>query len=95
MKGDQFVNELEHRMNSAKGEDGFCEIYWERLKEIIDLISCKDSEIDMLIRKKEKLMDKLAELQAENERLKADNEILSTQLHYTARELEEVKITTF
>lgn len=38
--------------------------------DALDLLNRKDAEIDIILRKKEKLRDEICELQAENERLK-------------------------
>ena len=53
-------------------EESFCQrIDDVSLEEkVFDLINRQKAEIDILIRKKEKLRDEICELQAENERLR-------------------------
>lgn len=49
MIDNEIIKFVEHCMYSAKGEDGFKEIHWEHLKEILDLINrlqAKNKELD-------------------------------------------------
>ncbi len=52
------------------------------IDDTIDLIKRKDSEIDILIRKKETLRDEIAEQQAEVERLNKEVDRLSQVVMY-------------
>lgn len=62
----------------------------ERLKECYhDLIKRKDTEIDVLIRKKGTLRDEISELRAENERLKGDLAFREKQLDNLVKEMTE------
>lgn len=44
----EIIEFVKYAMYSAKGEDGFKEIYWERFKDILDLIKRQKAEIERL-----------------------------------------------
>lgn len=46
----EIIEFVKYAMYSAKGEDGFKEIYWERFKDILDLINRQKAEIERLNR---------------------------------------------
>lgn len=48
MTDNEIMKFIEHAINSAKSEDGFKEIYWEKLYYILDLINRQKAEIERL-----------------------------------------------
>ena len=44
----EIIKFIEHAINSAKGEDGFKEIYWEKLEYILNFINRQKAEIERL-----------------------------------------------
>lgn len=48
MTDNEIMKFIEHAINSAKSEDGFKEIYWEKLYYILDLINRQKTEIERL-----------------------------------------------
>lgn len=48
MTDNEIIKFIEHAINSAKGEDGFKEIYWEKLEYILDLINHQKAENERL-----------------------------------------------
>ena len=58
-------------------------------------IESKNVEIDILIRKKETLRDEISKLNADVERLKSDNDILSKNMHNLCQELDAEKLKNF
>ena len=48
MTENEIIKFIEHAINSAKSEDGFKEIYWEKLEYILDLINRKKAENESL-----------------------------------------------
>ena len=68
MTDEQIIRFVEHAMYSAKGEDGFKEIYWEHFKNILDLINRQKAEIDRL--QEEVRIANIAGVTAEQQALK-------------------------
>ena len=48
MTDNEIIKFIEHAINSAKSEDGFKEIYWEKLEYILDLINRQKAENERL-----------------------------------------------
>ena len=48
MTDNEIIKFIEHTINSAKSEDGFKEIYWEKLEYILDLINRQKAENERL-----------------------------------------------
>ena len=48
MTDNEIIEFVKYAMYSAKGEDGFKEIYWKRFKDILDLINRQNAEIKRL-----------------------------------------------
>lgn len=69
----EIIKFIEHAMNSAVGEDGFKEIYWEKLKDILDLIKRQKAEIERLNANYEKLQLKYENKVNDNKFLKRKN----------------------
>ena len=58
MTDNEIIKFIEHAINSAKGEDGFKEIYWEKLDYILDLINRQKEENERLKCEMGKLLPK-------------------------------------
>ena len=58
MTDNEIIKFIEHAINSAKGEDGFKEIYWEKLDYILNLINRQKAEIERLKCEMGKLLPK-------------------------------------
>ena len=48
MTDNEIIKFIEHAINSAKGENGVKEIYWEKLDYILDFINRQKAEIERL-----------------------------------------------
>ena len=59
MTDNEIIKFIEHAINSAKGEDGFKEIYWKKLDYILDLINRQKEEIERLNKDCEDVIYKL------------------------------------
>ena len=59
MTDNEIIKFIEHAINSAKGEDGFKEIYWEKLDYILDLVNRQKAEIERLNIESETLVTQL------------------------------------
>lgn len=95
MTDNEIIKFIEHAINSAKSEDGFKEIYWKNLDYILDLINRQKAIIEKS-EKVEHFFDKTIETaNAEIERLKSDNDILSKNMHNLCKELDAEKQKNF
>ena len=79
MTDNEIIKFIEHAINSAKGEDGFKEIYWEKLYYSLDLINRQKAEI-------ENLKDELKAMRGTANSYKLDNERLLQKLQQAKSE---------
>lgn len=74
MTDNEIIEFVEHAMHSAKGEDGFKDIYWERFKDILDLINRHKAENERLQKERqlinEDLTNALTKMRALRENIK-------------------------
>ena len=63
VKDNEIIKFIEHAINSAKGEDGFKEIYWEKLEYILNFINLQKT----IIEKSEKAQTEIEKLTLEIE----------------------------
>lgn len=100
MTYNEIIKFIEYAINSAKGEDGFKEIYWEKLEYILALINRQKAEIDGLQRivslsidTQNEFSDTITEQKAEIERLNIELQSIrsaanSYKMHYEKAQIE-------
>ena len=93
MTDNEIIKFIEHAINSAKGEDGFKEIYWEKLEYILNFINRQKAIIEKS-EKVEQFADKTIETaNAEIERLNIELQSMrsaanSYKMHYEKAQTE-------
>ena len=91
MTDNEIIKFIEHAINSAKGEDGFKEIYWEKLEYILDLINRQKAIIEKS-EKVEHFADKTIETaNAEIERLEKELMKCKLEKEMLYQTVEEIK----
>lgn len=74
MTDDEMIKFIDHAINSAKSEDGFKEIYWEKLEYILDFINRQQEKIKAFDEKLVIQQGLIDYQKAEIERLKKEDE---------------------
>ena len=98
MTDNEIIKFIEDTINSAKGEDGFKEIYWEKLEYILNFINRQKAIIEKS-EKVEQFADKTIETaNAEIERLNIELQSMrsaanSYKMHYEKAQTEIEKLT--
>lgn len=93
MTDNEIIKFIEHAINSAKGEDGFKEIYWEKLEYILNFINRQKVIIEKS-EKVEQFANKTIETaNAEIERLNIELQSMrsaanSYKMHYEKAQIE-------
>lgn len=105
MTDNEIIKFIEHAINSAKGEDGFKEIYWEKLEYILDLIKRQNTMIEAFNLRikhekahKEKLAEQSKRQKDEIERVKKELmkcKLEKEMLHQTVEEIKAEAIKEF
>lgn len=87
----EIIKFIEHAINSAKGEDGFKEIYWEKLEYILNFINRQKAIIEKS-EKVEHFADKTIETaNAEIERLEKELMKCKLEKEMLYQTVEEIK----
>ena len=91
MTDNEIIKFIEHAINSAKGEDGFKEIYWEKLEYILNFINRQKAIIEKS-EKVEHFADKTIETaNAEIERLEKELMKCKLEKEMLYQTVEEIK----
>ena len=91
MTDNEIIKFIEHAINSAKGEDGFKEIYWEKLEYILNFINRQKAIIEKS-EKVEHFADKTIETaNAEIDRLEKELMKCKLEKEMLYQTVEEIK----